>query len=218
MQSDVSTPDSRINFAELSRLYELLDEYGRTLTEPTNRPLNVMIFEAFHRWDVKQIAKVGQFRFPGLDLPTEEIEWVWLKSGMWVDYLDEDGRPCEEFGLHAYDDSEGNFVLEPEVLPIPDYVQSLDETLELKSVLSFAKLRIVELDGDFLTLWRAILVAKDGNTLEEEAAIPAVAVLKVVVKALIQCPEELIRPPLLSRRMTHLARACAQQVTCVNRV
>ncbi|GEC31686.1 hypothetical protein N181_01860 [Sinorhizobium fredii USDA 205] len=194
MQSDVSTADLHMNFAELSRLYELLDEYSRTLTDPTNRPLNVVIFEAFHQWEVQQMKKMGQFRFPGLNLPTEEIEWVWLKSGMWVDYLDEDGRPCEEFGLYGYDDSEGNFVFEPEVRPIPDYIQSLDEALDLKGKLSFAKLRIVELDGDFLTLWRAILLAKDGNTLEDEAATPSVAVLKALLKALIQSPEELNRP------------------------
>lgn len=193
MQSDIPTP-ADVNFTELSRLYELLDEYGRTLTDPTNRPLNVIIFEAFHRWEVKQIAKVGQFRFPGLTLPTEEIEWVWLKTGMWVDYLDEDGRPREEFGLHGDYDNEGNFVFEPEVRPIPDYVQSLDEALELKSKLTFANLRIVELEGDFFPLWRAALVAKDCNTLEDKAATPSVAVLKVVLKAIFQCREELNTP------------------------
>ncbi|NRP73321.1 hypothetical protein ILFOPFJJ_04220 [Ensifer psoraleae] len=150
-----------------------------------------LIFEAFHRWEVKQIAKVGQFHFPGFNLPIAKTEWVWLKTGMWVDYLDEGGRPREEFGLHGGYDNEGNFVFQPEVLPIPDYVQSLDKALELKNKLSFANLRIVELDGDFLTLWKAALVAKDGKTLEEEAATASVAVLKVVLQALIQSPEEL---------------------------
>lgn len=59
-------PDhSHVDFGELSRLYELLEEYGETLTEPTNRPLNVIIFEAFHRWEVKEIDRTERGNLTG---------------------------------------------------------------------------------------------------------------------------------------------------------
>jgi hypothetical protein len=195
MQSDVLAP-ANVNSDELARLYDLLDEYGRSLIEPTNRPLNVLIFEAFHGWEVQKIVKENKVCWPdGFNFTTEEIRWVWLETGCWVNYSDDNGRPREEFGLHGYDGSEGNFVSRPKPLPIPDYVQSLDDALELRDHLpSDGKLQIVELEGDFLTLWRAVLIARDGDVYEDEAATPSVAVLKAVLKQLLRSPDQLNWP------------------------
>lgn len=192
MQSDTPDPKTHVNFEEVSRLYDLLDGYGNTLEDKTERSLNVMIFEAFHRWEVQKIVKREEVSWPDdFNFTTEEIEWVWLETGSMINCLDDDGGPCEEFGLHGEYDKQGNFVIQPKTVPIPDYIESLDEALELKRMLVFRNLRIDELVGNSFTLWRAALVAKDCKTLEEEAATPSVAVLKVVLKALMQSPARL---------------------------
>ena len=187
MQSNVN-----VNSEELTRLYDLLDEYGRTIAEPTNRPLNVLIFEAFHRWEVQKIVRNHDVQWPcGFNFSTEEVCWVWLESGRWVNSLDDDGKPREEFGLtHDYDNKD-NFVAQPEQRPIPDYIESLDEAFRLKQMLSFAKLQLAELEGDFFTLWRAKLLTGDGDLYEDEAATPSVAVLKAMLKQLLKNTDQL---------------------------
>lgn len=193
-QSDDLSP-VRVNFDELSRLYELLDEYGRTLIDPTNRPIGVLIFEAFHRWEVRRIVTEQEVSWPdGFNFATQDIRWVWLETGRWVNYLGDDGSPREEFGLHGYEGREGTFIVQPEALPIPDYAESLDDALDIKGRLSFAKLQIIELDGDLLPLWKAVLTADNAAVYQDEAVTPSVAVLKVVLKQLLASPEQLNWP------------------------
>lgn len=155
-------------FEELSRLYELLDEYGKTLVEPTNRPLHVLIFEAFHRWEVKEVVSSERIQLMGdVGYATENSRWIWLETGSWVGFVDDNGRPLDEFGLHGDTDSAGNFIADPKVLLIPDYVQSFDAALQLTGQLTFMKLQLTELEGEILTSWKAELRGKVDQRFED---------------------------------------------------
>ena len=186
---------AKLNSEELARLYDLLDEYGCTLIEPTNRPLNVLIFEALHRWEVQEVVEEKAVCWPdGFNFVTSENRWLWQKTGLWVDLVDDDGKPCEEFCLVREYDGNGNFVALPELRPIPDYVQSLDAALEVKQTLSIRQLQMTELGGDSFTLWRAALLAEDSDVHESEAVTAPVAVLKAVLKEVLANPGQLEWP------------------------
>lgn len=190
---DLSLP--RVNFDELFRLYELLDEYGRTLTDPTNRPIDVLVFEAFHRWEVCRIVSRHDVPWPdGLNFAMQDTRWVWLETGGRMTCPRGDGLPREDFGLAGYEEREGTFVVQPALLPIPAYVKSLDDALEIKGRLSRAKLQIIEPDGDPFPLWKAVLTVGDAAVHEDEATAPSVAVLKAVLKQLLGSPEQLNWP------------------------
>lgn len=190
---DLSLP--RVNFDELFRLYELLDEYGRTLTDPTNRPIDVLVFEAFHRWEVRRIASRHEVAWPDeLNFAMQDTRWVWLETGGRMTCPGGDGLPREDFGLDGCEEREGTFVVQPALLPIPAYVESLDDALDIKGRLSRAKLQIIEPDGNLFPLWKAVLTVGDAAVHEDEAAAPSVAVLKAVLKQLLGSPEQLNWP------------------------
>lgn len=177
--------ERHLNVEELSRLYELLDEYGRTLDEPTNRPLNTLIFEAFHLWEVKKLSKIEEVHWPeGVYFELSESRWVWLESGCWVDSIDDDGQACEDFLTYEFDGFDGKRSLQPTLHIIPDYANSVDEALNLKNRVFLGKVGITESTGGFFPLWRATSVARNGVTYREKAITPSVALLKTVLRQL----------------------------------
>lgn len=187
-----NTSRAEIKLGALIRLYELLDEYGRTLDEPTNRPLNLLIFETFHQWEVKRVLKREEVRWPeGIHFETSETRWVWLQSGGWADFVDEDGKSHELFATYEWDGLCGQRSLQPSLQIVPDYVNSLDEALKLKIQLSSATLNIAELDGDFFPLWRTTLTGRQGEVYIDEAITPSVAILKTMVRQLLNTAPEL---------------------------
>jgi hypothetical protein len=197
---------SRVNFGELSRLYELLEEFGSTLVEPTNRPLKVIIFETFHRWEVKEVIEREQFHLADdLQYIADTSRWVWLETGVEVNFTDDDGQPRDAFGLHGVADREEDFFAGRKVVLVPDYVQSLDAALHLKGQLSFLNLQLTELETEFFTRWKAQLFAGD-RLIEDSAAIPSVALLKVVVRQLLSRPAELNWPKFGPGRESYAAR------------